>query len=196
MLGLVVELLGQDKDVLAEVLRLLAQLALDDVAVRLGHLALPLTLAPVEQRHGDAHRDHLVAQQVAVGAVHVVARAGVAQLGVEVDALAVGAGRGHGVVGLHLAAAHGSGEGVVLEGVTQHVVEFEMHLWHIPRRYWLYVCFHVEERAEGELAGLSIALAVGQGTAGGEHVEAQLQHVVLADGAHASLGLAADRNRG
>ena len=33
------------------------------------------------------------------------------------------------------------------------------------------------------------ALAVGQGTAGGEHVEAQLQHVVLADGAHASLGL-------
>ena len=94
LLGLVVELL---------VLRLLAQLALDDVAVRLGHLALPLTLAPVEQRHGDAHRDHLVAQQVAVGAVHVVARAGVAQLGVEVDALAVGAGRGHGVVGLHLA---------------------------------------------------------------------------------------------
>ena len=49
LLGLVVELLGQDKDVLAEVLRLLAQLALDDVAVRLGHLALPLTLAPVEQ---------------------------------------------------------------------------------------------------------------------------------------------------
>ena len=36
LLGLVVELLGQDKDVLAEVLRLLAQLALDDVAVRLG----------------------------------------------------------------------------------------------------------------------------------------------------------------
>ena len=49
--------------------------------------------------------------------------------------------------------------------------------------------FHVEERSEGELAGLAGTLAVGQGTAGGEHVEAQLQHVVLADGAHAALSL-------
>ena len=110
-------------------------------------------------------------------------------MGVEVDALAVGAGRGHGVVGLHLATAHGGGEGVVLKGVIQHVVIVEAHLRHTLRHYRLYVCFHVEERAEGELTSLAVAFTVGQGTAGGEYVEAQLQHVVLADGAHAALGL-------
>ena len=73
--------------------------------------------------------------------------------------------------------------------MIQHVVIVKAHLRHILRHYRLYVCFHVEERAEGELAGLTGALAVGQGAAGGEHVEAQLQHVVLADGAHAALGL-------
>ena len=79
--------------------------------------------------------------------------------------------------------------GVILDGVTQHVVIVETNLWHILRLYRLYVCLHVEKRAEGELAGLSGALAVGEGAAGGKHVEAQLQHIVLADGAHAALGL-------
>ena len=120
----------------------------------------------------------------------VVARAGVAQLGVEVDALAVGAGRGHGVVGLHLATAHGGGEGIVLESVGKDVLIVEVDTQ--GRRFGNGGGdggFHVEERAQGELAGLPGALAVGQGTAGGEYVEAQLQHVVLADGAHAALGL-------
>ena len=46
----------------------------------------------------------------------------------------------------------------------------------------------VEEGAEGELGGLAGALAVGEGAAGGEDVEAQLEDVVLADGAHLALG--------
>ena len=100
LFGLVVELLGKDENVLAEVLRLLTELAADDVAVRLGHAALPFALAPVEEGDGDAHLNNLVAQQVAVGTAQVVGGAGVAELGVEADGLAVGAGGGDGVVGL------------------------------------------------------------------------------------------------
>ena len=48
LLSLVVELLSQYKNVLAEVLCLLPELALDDFAVRLGHATLSLALAPVE----------------------------------------------------------------------------------------------------------------------------------------------------
>ena len=67
LLGLVVELLGQDEDVLAEVLSLLAKLPLHNVAVRLRHPSLPLSFAPVKQRNADAHTHHVVAEQVAVG---------------------------------------------------------------------------------------------------------------------------------
>ena len=79
-------------------------------------------------------------------------------MGVEVDALAVGASRGHGVVGLHLAAAHGGGERVVLEGVGEDVLVVEME-------------------PQGRRFGNG-------GGDGGFHVEE-----VLADGAHAALGL-------
>ena len=58
--------------------------------------------------------------------------------------------------------------------------------WHRHHRHDIRL--NIQERAQGELAGLAGALAVGEGAAGREHIQSQLQHVVLADAAHLSLG--------
>ena len=88
-----------------------------------------------------------------------------------------------------MAAAHGGGKGIVLEGVAEHLLIPEMQRRDALGDDGFYVGLHIQEGTQGELAGLPVALAVGQGAVGVQHVQLQLQHIILADGTHLPLGL-------
>ena len=180
LLSLVVELLRQDEDILPELLRLLPELALHYLAVAFRHLALSLAFAPVKDRDGEAHLHHLLAQQVAIGTAHALCHSRIAQLRIQADAPAVGLCRCHIVVSLQLTAPHCRGKGIILQGMGQDIIIRKMQsplpapllgeCWH----YWFNLRLYIQERLQGKLSGLTVALAVCQGTMGVQHIQLQL----------------------
>ena len=102
--GLVVELFGEQEDVLVEVQFLLPELGADHVAVALGHLDLPLALAPVQDRYRQSDRHNLLVADVVVGHGQLAVHSGVADGHVQVHLVPLALGCGHIVVGLEFAA--------------------------------------------------------------------------------------------
>ena len=95
---LVVELFGQDEEVLVEVHGFLAQLAFSHLTVAFGHTDLSAPFSPVEQGDSDSDFHHLIVFQVLVGGTEAVVGARISHLGEQGDFPEISPGFGHFVV--------------------------------------------------------------------------------------------------
>ena len=187
--GLIVELLGQYEQTLAEVGFLPAQLLAHHLTARLGHLDLPPALAPVEDGQLKADFDHLVVLQLRIGAPEIAVAPRKTDLSVERHLPATRPGPGHLVVGFELAAAQIIDRGAQLQRFLQHVAIFQRQGRHAvgQHRDQFFPFAQGQERTQREHVRFQAALAGRQRGTCVEHVQTQLEQVVLADFPHAPL---------
>ena len=188
---LVVELLHQDEEILVKVHGLLSEPALHHLAVALSHLHLSATLAPIQQRHLEPYLYNLIVLQRIVRIAEPFSRTGKPHLGKQGYLTQVTLRLGYVVIGFQLASTDVVGKGIVGQCLVQSILIVYQHGRERIRqdRFQFYVFAQGQERAELEHVALERALVIGQGRLCIQHVQFQLQHIVLADLAHLAFGL-------
>ena len=122
---LVIELFHQDEQVLVEVHGFLAQAALGDFLVAFGHLHLPASLSPIQDRNLESDFNHLVVFQWVVSPLECTVGTGKAHLGEEVDLSQIAFSLGYIVFRFQLSATDVVCEGIVLQGLVQNILIVE-----------------------------------------------------------------------
>jgi len=188
---LVVELLHQDEKVLVEVHGLFLEAALYHFPVALGYLHLTTAFAPVEQWDAEAYFHYLIVLQRVVGTTESLVGAGETHLGEEIDLTEVAFSLGHFIVGFQLATTDVVGKGIVGQCLVQGILIVHQHGWKGVRkdRFQFFILSQGQERAELEHVALQGTFVVGQSRLGIQYIQLQLEHIVLADLSHLSLGL-------